>query len=285
MYSRFFLIMLLLFVIFCGYGCSSNGEKPEEIAVPTILDVEELESRLQQTSKHDDEATQTMEIQQVTACTTTEQQATENTTTEQQTTEQQATENTTTVQQTTVQQTTTQTAEIQEVTTTQPPVTTTAAQEISAKDGALKEFSVTSLDGTTYTEEIFTKADVNVVIFWTTWCGYCKMEMPALQKVMEKYSGQSIQFFNVVLNAETDYYKSQAQDLLNQLGVTYPCLVYNDSMSDGYVSGITGYPRTIYLNREGKLMLEISGAYAGNGEDYAVECHSYYVDFYLKNPN
>lgn len=234
MYNRFFLIMLLLFVIFCGYGCSSNGEKPEEIAVPTILDVEELESRLQQT---------------------------------------------------TVQQTTTQAAETQEVTTTQPPVTTTAAREINAKDGALKEFSVTSLDGTTYTEKIFTKADVNVVIFWTTWCGYCKMEMPALQKVMEKYSGQSVQFFSVVLNAETDYYKSQAQELLNQLGVTYPCLVYNDSMSDGYVSGITGYPRTVYLNREGKLMLEIAGAYAGNGEDCAVESHSYYVDFYLKNPN
>ncbi|MGN0375724.1 MAG: thioredoxin domain-containing protein [Butyrivibrio sp.] len=169
---------------------------------------------------------------------------------------------------------------------TEPPTTQAATKPaVSADNGALKTFSVTGIDGKTYTQEVFTNADVNVVIFWTTWCGYCKMEMPVLETLMNELEGKSIQFFNVVLNAETDYYREQVKTLLGAIGVTYPCLVYNDSMSDGYVSEITGYPRTIYLNRKGEIMFEIAGAYAANGDDYALNIHREYADYCLRYPD
>ena len=169
---------------------------------------------------------------------------------------------------------------------TEPATTQPATKPaVSADNGALKTFSVTGIDGKTYTQEVFTNADVNVVIFWTTWCGYCKMEMPVLETLMNELEGKSIQFFNVVLNAETDYYREQVKTLLEAIGVTYPCLVYNDSMSDGYVSEITGYPRTIYLNRKGEIMFEIAGAYAANGDDYALNIHREYADYCLRYPD
>ncbi len=136
----------------------------------------------------------------------------------------------------------------------------------------------------TVTQDVFSKADVNIVIIWTTWCGYCKLEMPALQEVMETHSGESVQFFNIVMDVGTYATKETAQSLMDQMQVTFPCLIYNDSMSDGYIETVSGYPTTLYLNREGKLMYEISGSYAANGHDYAVEVHTYYLDYFLENP-
>ena len=197
--------------------------------------------------------------------------------TEQATTQQPATEQETTQQPATEQVTTQQPATEQPTTKPEPAV--------SADNGVLKTFSVMSLDGNTYTQDVFTKADVNVVIFWTTWCGYCKMEMPVLEKLHSELKGQSIQFFNVCLNAEGEYYQSQAQTLIEEMGITYPSLIYNDSMSDGYVSEITGYPRTVYLNRKGEIMFEIGGAYAGYGEDYALGIHRDYAEYCLTYPD
>lgn len=156
---------------------------------------------------------------------------------------------------------------------------------MSADNGVLKTFSVMSLDGNTYTQDAFTKADVNVVIFWTTWCGYCKMEIPVLEKLHTELNGKSIQFFNVCLNAEGEYYQNKAKTLIEEMGITYPSLIYNDSMSDGYVSEITGYPRTVYLNRKGEIMFEIGGAYAGYGEDYALGIHRDYAEYCLTYPD
>ena len=176
-----------------------------------------------------------------------------------------------------------------EAPTTEQPTTKQPATEakpvVSADNGVLKTFSVMSLDGKTYTQDVFTKADVNVVIFWTTWCGYCKMEMPVLEKLHTELNGRSIQFFNVCLNADGEYYRNQAKTLIEEMGITYPSLIYNDSMSDGYVSEITGYPRTVYLNRRGEIMFEIGGAYAGYGEDYALGMHRDYAEYCLTYPD
>lgn len=112
-----------------------------------------------------------------------------------------------------------------------------------------------------------------------------QMEETALQKVMEKYSGQSIQFFSLVCDVGTYATEDGAKQLLADKGVTFPCMIYNDSISDGYMESLTGYPKTLYLNKNGQIMYEVGGAYAGYGEDYAVECHSYYVDWFLANPD
>lgn len=212
--------------------------------------------------------------------TTTSSEHGQMTDTQKETTKQNVTEQTTTKQNVTEQTTAKQT----EKATTQAE-TTTAAPVISADNGALKTFSVQGLDGNTYTQEIFTKADVNIVIFWTTWCGYCKLEMPVLEDLKKNYAGQSVQIFSVVLNGDSDYYRSEAESLIEQMGITYPCLIFNDSMSDGYYETIAGYPNTVYLNRQGKVMHSIPGAYAGYGHDYALDIHSQYLSFCLANPD
>lgn len=303
-------LMACLAMLTC-VGCGSRDEELAELVASGVPDFDQLAKEMdEKVSRESEEETNASQIEDLTTTdlettegeefsdivsteetttsevTTTETQSTTEKNTEQQTTEQDkiTEQNTTTASNTTVATTT-----AKPTTTTAKPTTaattTTSEAQLLCKDGALKEFKVTSLDGEEYTQEIFSKADVNVVILWTTWCGYCKLEMPALQRVMESHSGQSVQFFNIVMNAETDYYKSYAQDLINQMGITFPCLIYNDTMSDGYVESISGYPTTLYLNRKGELMHKIVGSYAANGEDYAVDVHNQYLDFFIQYPD
>lgn len=272
MRKRNFAVLLLTMSLLVS-GCTRmTADKLEELA-SDVPDFDALASEM-------DAANQSSGTKQPT---TQEQPTTEQATTQEQpTTEQGTTEEPTTEQVTTEQPATEQTT-TQQPTTEQP--TTQPKPAVSADNGVLKTFSVMSLDGNTYTQDVFTKADVNVVIFWTTWCGYCKMEMPVLEKLHLELEGRSIQFFNVCLNAEGEYYQSQAQTLIEEMGITYPSLIYNDSMSDGYVSEITGYPRTVYFNRKGEIMFEIGGAYAGYGEDYALGIHRDYAEYCLTYPD
>ncbi len=236
-------------------------------------------SVLDETSKQEDTTTDgvttdqptTSKMEDTTKSTITQSQAT----TQKQTTQKQ----TTTQSQTTTKSQTTSQPE----TTTQAPTTTTTTSASAASNGAFKTFSVSSLDGKTYTEDIFTKADLNVVIIWTTWCGYCKLEMPVLQTVMEKYSGESIQFFNLVCDVGTYATEDNAQYYMDTLGITYPCLIYNDSMSDGFMEELTGYPTTLYLDSEGNLLYKVPGSYAYNGDEYAISAHSSIIDYLLQN--
>lgn len=317
-------LMVCLAVLICA-GCGSRDEELAELVASGVPDFDQLAKEMdEKVSRESEEETNASQIEDLTTTdietteggepsdivstegttslevTTTETQKATEKNTEQQTTEQDkiTEQNTTKANNTTVATTTekpTSTTAKPTSTTTKPTSTTTKPTSTAAtttseppllcKDGALKEFKVTSLDGVEYTQEIFSKADVNVVILWTTWCGYCKLEMPALQRVMESHSGQSVQFFNIVMNAETDYYKSYAQDLINQMAITFPCLIYNDTMSDGYIESISGYPTTLYLNREGELMHKIVGSYAANGEDYAVDVHNQFLDFFIQYPD
>ena len=292
------LLIALMIVTLTLYGCGSREETAQKVAKTTGSMTETKDSNDETTQFVDTEQSQTTTKETVveesdsttdvisSEQTTTEQIATESITTQAPTTETPTTETTTTTPApTTTQTTTTQATTTQEITTIQAKTESTTTSVQVETSGAFKSFSVNTLDGQTLTQEVFGKADVNVVIIWTTWCGYCKLEMPALQKVMEKYSGQSVQFFSIVGDVGTYATEEDVQYWIDQMQVTYPCMLYNDSLSDGYMESISGYPTTLYLNRNGEIMMEFPGAYAANGEDYAIDAHSYYLDYCLANPD
>ena len=151
---------------------------------------------------------------------------------------------------------------------------------ITAAADMFNTFSVYGMDGETYTEEMFSKADLNVVILTTVWCGYCDMELPALQRVMEAYTGRNVQFFNLFCDPKTwgdielgqEYYQEKASV------VTFPSLIYNSSIEDGFMASNTSYPKTLYLDSQGNLVDMVNGAAASYGEDYAVQVHSSIIE-------
>ncbi len=222
------IVLIITMCSLCGCGSKEENQVDKQVVKVTTSEADKEVSRDETTTNEEttEEIQTSVEIE-----TTLEEKNT--TTSETITTEVVTTQapTTTPAPTTTEPPTTTQTATTEPITTTQA---TTTSSNVNV-NGAFKSFSVATLDGQTVTQEAFSKADVNVVIIWTTWCGYCKLEMPALQKVMEKYNGQSVQFFSIAADYGLGADEESVKYWIDQMQVTYPCMLYNDSLSDGYM--------------------------------------------------
>lgn len=90
-----------------------------------------------------------------------------------------------------------------------------------------------------------------VVNFWASWCIPCKDEAPVLQKTYEQYKSQGL----VVLGVDAQDFRADAKRFMKRYGLTYP-VVYDGSGSTLGKWGVTGFPETFFVNREGRLVGE-----------------------------
>jgi peroxiredoxin len=87
-----------------------------------------------------------------------------------------------------------------------------------------------------------------VIMFWATWCGYCKDEMPSLQKVYDAYQGAGL----VVLAVDVGESASLARSYRDAHNLTFSVL--NDSGEDVARSyRVTGYPTNFFVDSTGRV--------------------------------
>ena len=106
------------------------------------------------------------------------------------------------------------------------------------------ELSLSSLEG---------KAVVLNV--WASWCIPCKDEAPYLEQVWRQNRDRGL----VVVGLDAKDFRSDARRFMKRFGLTFP-IVYDgpgDSLG-GY--GVTGFPETFVLDREGKVVEAFAGA-------------------------
>jgi len=68
----------------------------------------------------------------------------------------------------------------------------TAGLDIPKSDVSSVDFNLEALDGKTVTLSSY-KGKVVLLSFWATWCGPCKQEMPAMEKVYQKLKGKGFE--------------------------------------------------------------------------------------------
>ena len=66
---------------------------------------------------------------------------------------------------------------------------------------SLKNFETTTLDGEKFTQDNLKDYDLTVVNVWSTTCGYCIDEMPALEKLKNQLPS-NVQFVSICLDGE-----------------------------------------------------------------------------------
>jgi len=121
------------------------------------------------------------------------------------------------------------------------------------------------------------RGNVVVMDFWATWCHPCKMAMPGVQRVHEKFKGRPVKAFGIDIweregASPADYMKSK--------DYTYTLLLNGDKVADDYrVSGIPSFyvidprGRVAYAasgfipNREKELVGVIERALKGSGDE------------------
>jgi peroxiredoxin len=89
---------------------------------------------------------------------------------------------------------------------------------------------------------------VVMVNFWATWCGPCKVEMPHLNRIYEKYRSAGF----VLLGVNVDDDPKAAVALAARLGVTFPVL-FDAEKSVSRLYSLDSMPATVLIDRDGKV--------------------------------
>lgn len=94
-----------------------------------------------------------------------------------------------------------------------------------------------------------------LVNFWATYCEPCKIEMPWLVELQNKYGPEGLQIVGVAVD---DVDEKTISDFVHKMGVNYPVLIGTEKVADSY-GGINGLPMSFYLDRDGKVVDRILG--------------------------
>ncbi len=123
--------------------------------------------------------------------------------------------------------------------------------------GDAPSWELRTLDG-----EILRSDDLDgrtvVVNFWATWCGPCRLEIPALQAVHEDFGEQEV----VVVGISTDVAGEGAvREYLEERGVTYPVGMATSELRRAF-GGITALPTTFIVDGDGVVQHRVLGLFA-----------------------
>ena len=86
-----------------------------------------------------------------------------------------------------------------------------------------------------------------VILFWATWCPYCKALMPLLEDVRKEFSDAGVEVF--ALNVRED---GDPVSRIHDSGFDFRLLLDADSVADAYA--VRGTPGLFVVNSEGMIV-------------------------------
>jgi len=93
------------------------------------------------------------------------------------------------------------------------------------------------------------RGKVVVLNFWASWCVDCKLEAKALHDAAARWKGKDV----VVVGVDTKDFEFAASRYMKHYGVDYPVVRdVNGSVNTRF--GVTGYPETFFVDRQGKVI-------------------------------
>lgn len=105
---------------------------------------------------------------------------------------------------------------------------------------------------------------VVLVNFWATWCEPCKIEIPWLIEMQNKYGDKGFTVLGVAMDDEgssvvAPFVEKQRYDVNGQkLAMNYPIVIGNDKVADKF-GGLLGYPTSVLISKDGKRVKRITG--------------------------
>jgi len=123
-------------------------------------------------------------------------------------------------------------------------------------------FAASFMDGTTPRSLGQHEGKILVLNFWATWCEPCRAEMPAFNRLHERWAGRGVQFLGL-----SDEPGEKAAAFGRALGIGYPLWTGGDQVADlsrrlGNVQG--GLPHTVIVGSRGQVLAQKVGPYTEN---------------------
>jgi len=109
-------------------------------------------------------------------------------------------------------------------------------------------FNVRSISGDDLSLERL-KGKIVLLDFWATWCGPCRLEMPAVKEIWKKYRGDQF----VIVGISLDQDRGALKRYLDSEGISWP-QVYDRAGFESSVArlyGVRGIPHTVLIDQDG----------------------------------
>ncbi len=144
------------------------------------------------------------------------------------------------------------------------------------------DFEVVDVNKDMVTLSQFKGKHAIMIDFWASWCGPCKMSMPHLLEVYEKYHSEGLEVMAV---ADGDYDRERWVAAIEEHGLGEVINVASDFRNGEVVNAFfdetyfhAGIPFTILVDFEGK----IAGTWLGYSEDISVEMDQALEELFAK---
>jgi thiol-disulfide isomerase/thioredoxin len=98
------------------------------------------------------------------------------------------------------------------------------------------------------------KGRVLVLDFWATWCGPCKMEIPHLIELQEKYRDQGLTIIGITHDENPD---KDVPPYAAEVGMNYANVRGTEALKAEY--GVFGLPTIVVYDRDGNQVLKRIG--------------------------
>ncbi len=132
-----------------------------------------------------------------------------------------------------------------------PPQEVTTKESEFASGKPAPDFTLKNLDGEEVSLSDY-RGKIVLVNFWATWCGYCDMEMPDLQKLDDENEDL------VVLAVDVMEDKNTVEKYIKDGGYTFDVVLDEDgNISQTYL--VSGYPTSYFIDPEGILLGGVPG--------------------------
>ena len=94
------------------------------------------------------------------------------------------------------------------------------------------------------------KGKVVILNIWTTWCPPCRQEMPTMERLYQRLKSSEV--FMLAVSQDVDG-RNTVVPYLQEGGFTFPVLLdVHGEVGKKY--GVTGYPETFIIDRQGKVV-------------------------------
>ncbi len=158
---------------------------------------------------------------------------------------------------------------------TRIPVTRAVNTNQENKSTASPDFTLKDLEDHDVSLSQF-KGKVVLVNFWATWCGPCRIEIPWLVELQNKYAARGFTVLGVAMDEEG---KSAVAPFVQKerfkvggtsQSMNYPIVLGNDSTADKF-GGLLGFPTSVLISKDGRVAKRVDGLVSYDEIDKAIQ--------------